>query len=87
MVRVAAGVIHSAAVTAEGELFTWGALNSLGFGYVMPNDDDVTSVPKRVDALMRVRCVSAGKHFTLVTMEEDAIFSFGIGNFGQLGHG
>lgn len=36
---------------------------------------------------MRVRCVAAGEYFSLVTMEEGTVSSFGVGEEGVLGHG
>jgi hypothetical protein len=92
-----------AAVTEEGLLFTWAtawregapAVGSpaaqspvLGRGL-----DGITidnpSPPQCVTALegQRVGSVAVRRHFTLVTTEAGAVFSFGDGRLGALGHG
>eukprot|EP00742_Colponemidia_sp_Colp-10_P002990 GILJ01003191.1.p1 GENE.GILJ01003191.1~~GILJ01003191.1.p1 ORF type:complete len:574 (+),score=72.27 GILJ01003191.1:35-1756(+) len=80
------GCEHVFAVTAEGDLFSFGynARGQLGHG-------DVTSVavPRSVQALAGKRVVSVGCSYyhSVVACENDELYSFGRNDHGQLGHG
>ena len=86
IVRVAAGSSHSLALTAEGALFSfgWGEYGQLGHG-----DTANQLQPKRVAGLAKERMVSvaAGNTHSLALTAEGALFGFGCGEEGQLGHG
>jgi len=91
---LAAGVYTSAAVDDRGRLFTWGlaAFNGgkpTGLGYELDPETECQLTPKRVDALSvdRVVGVALGRGFTLAVTDAGAVFSFGGGGFGALGHG
>lgn len=49
IVKVAAGGAHSAAITVDGELYTWGKGR---YGRLGHNDSDDYPKPKRVEALL-----------------------------------
>ncbi|XP_041638263.1 X-linked retinitis pigmentosa GTPase regulator-like isoform X1 [Cheilinus undulatus] len=83
---VSCGYYHSALVTADGALYTFGERDSgkLGLGTEqLPRH----RVPQRVksikEAVLQVAC--GGGH--TVALTQDDIYSFGLGQFGQLGHG
>ena len=86
VVSVAAGNSHSLALTAEGALFSFGrgAQGQLGHG-----DRAEQPQPKRVVVLAKERVVgvAAGGNHSLALTAEGALFSFGNGVSGQLGHG
>ena len=86
VVQVSCGREHTAVVTSDGELHTFGmgALGRLGHG-----DEENKFVPTRVDKLMgkRVVQVSCGKQHTAVVTSEGDVFTFGAGFLGKLGHG
>lgn len=71
--RIAAGHAHAAAVTSEGELFTWGM-----------ND---THEPRLETSLLHARIVdvACGKNYTLALDEGGRIYSMGKGKTGVLG--
>ena len=77
---------HSAALTFEGGLFTWGAgmYGQLGHGR---NTNEV--LPRKIFELMGVRIVqvSCGRCHTLVVSKQGRIYSFGLNGSGQLGIG
>ena len=88
VIKVATGSTYSAALTAEGELFTWGKGNygRLGHG----NVDDCL-VPTLVSALAGHRVVDvacgSGDAQTLAVTSEGLVYSWGDGDYGKLGRG
>ena len=86
VVGVATGDYHSLVLTAEGALFSFGhgLFAPLGHG-----DTANQLQPKRVVALAKERVVGVATGFShsLVLTAEGALFSFGYGAYGQLGHG
>ncbi|XP_056116722.1 uncharacterized protein DDB_G0290685 [Rhinichthys klamathensis goyatoka] len=79
------GYRHSALVTDNGDVFTFGesADGRLGLSaHLLANH----SCPQRVESLHRVLQVACGGKHTLA-LTEDELYSFGRGEFGQLGLG
>lgn len=88
IVFVACGSTYSAALSANGELYTWGRGNygRLGHG----SNDDVT-IPTLVTTLkghmvVHVACGS-GDSQTLCVTASGIVFSWGDGDYGKLGRG
>ena len=86
VVQVAAGSDHCVAVTSTGELWAWGdgEEGQLGHG-----DTQDQLVPRRVEGLAaeRVMHAAAGSNHTLVVTSTGALWAWGEGEDGQLGHG
>uniref|UniRef100_A0A6T0D260 Uncharacterized protein n=1 Tax=Emiliania huxleyi TaxID=2903 RepID=A0A6T0D260_EMIHU len=87
MQAVAAGARHSLALSSGGSVFSfgWGVCGQLGHG-----DKRSRLVPERIcGALAAVRAVavSAGCEHSLVLAAGGAVYSFGYGSHGRLGHG
>ena len=86
VVAVSAGVYHSIALTANGSVWSWGGgvCGRLGHG-----DDQNQLLPKRIEGLagQRVVAVSAGAMHSLALTADGAVWSWGSGGFGRLGHG
>ena len=85
VVQVAAGVNHSMARTASGELYAWGQgfRGQLGHG----GKEDV-AVPRVVDGIEGVVTgMACGGNNSLVTTAEGRVLVFGFGMYGQLGLG
>ena len=86
IVCVAAGELHSAAITEDGDLYTWGDgfCGQLGHGDKRPQLE-----PKQVElGGLEDECVatvSCGNRHTICVTEEGEAFSFGLGHFGVLG--
>jgi len=88
VVAVSAGDSHSLAITADGALrsWGWGGFGQLGHG---DNQQQDQLLPKKVEALtgQRVVAVSAGAFHSLALTADGAVWSWGWGSFGKLGHG
>ncbi|NP_001299605.1 retinitis pigmentosa GTPase regulator b isoform X1 [Danio rerio] len=83
---VSCGYYHSAFVTVDGALYTFGEKDSGKLGLSTEKlanhkvPQQVTDIPDRV---VQVAC--GGGH--TVALTENEVYSFGLGQFGQLGHG
>ncbi|XP_015057393.1 uncharacterized protein LOC107003537 isoform X3 [Solanum pennellii] len=89
---VSAAKFHSAAVTARGELYTWGFGRGGRLGHP---DFDIHSgqaaviTPRRVICGLgarRVKAVVAAKHHTVIATEAGEVFTWGSNREGQLGY-
>ena len=78
--------MHSLAITADGAVWTWGwgSDGRLGRG-----DEQAQLQPKKVEAFtgQRVVAVSAGGEHSLAITADGAVFTWGKGEDGCLGHG
>lgn len=79
VVAIAAGVTHSAAVTGDGELYTWGAGKH---GQCLATDQLPWKPSSRDAAVVGVQC---GQKHTIFRDTEQRVWSIGSNNWGQLG--
>ncbi|XP_056259324.1 probable E3 ubiquitin-protein ligase HERC1 isoform X6 [Seriola aureovittata] len=85
VVCVSAGYRHSAAVTNDGELYTWGEGD---FGRLGHSDSQSRNVPTLVKDISGVGQVACGSSHTIaVAQDGHTVWSFGGGDNGKLGHG
>ena len=84
---VVCGHSHTLSLSRRGEVFSWGLASSGELGY--PGAGVEAPLPRRVDALSRLRVVSvsAGGHHSMCITEDGALWTCGRGRHGQLGHG
>ncbi|XP_055999241.1 uncharacterized protein LOC125654012 isoform X3 [Ostrea edulis] len=85
-VDVVCGQYHTLALTAEGDVYSWGwgVHGQLGHGSV----EDVLTPTKVADLTpLHVSHIQAGHCHSLVLTEQGAVYAFGCGFFGQLGLG
>ncbi|KAF0683432.1 Aste57867_24557 [Aphanomyces stellatus] len=90
VVAVASSLVHAGAVTAAGAMYTWGACVPGAFGTVdSPTHQVVRACPRRVDDLTGVQVVglALGARHSVALTEEGSVYTWGAGEFGQLGHG
>jgi alpha-tubulin suppressor-like RCC1 family protein len=82
---IAASANRSLALDSSGRMYTWGQCYSgaLGHAFEQPFSSPVLLLPL---AAIAVSIVSAGDSHTLVASREGALYSFGNGSGGQLGH-
>ncbi|XP_063677273.1 E3 ubiquitin-protein ligase HERC2-like isoform X2 [Bolinopsis microptera] len=89
VVDIACGSLHSACITEDGALYTWGKgkYGRLGHGN---NDDKMvpTKVTKEVEHVefVSVACGSGDAH-TLAVSSDGKVWSWGDGDYGKLGRG
>ncbi|XP_059169765.1 probable E3 ubiquitin-protein ligase HERC1 isoform X3 [Physella acuta] len=82
---MSAGYRHSAAVTVDGQLYTWGEGD---YGRLGHGDKTSRNVPKQVKDIGPVGQVACGSSHTLaVSQDGKTVWSFGGGDNGKLGHG
>jgi alpha-tubulin suppressor-like RCC1 family protein len=81
------GHLHSAAVTEDGSLWTWGQgmQGELGLGKI--DKTEPTCLHKVVRVGDRVVMVSAGLQHTAFLVASGVLWTYGRGNHGQLGLG
>ncbi|XP_048583459.1 probable E3 ubiquitin-protein ligase HERC1 isoform X5 [Nematostella vectensis] len=81
---IAAGYRHSAAVTEDGELYTWGEGD---YGRLGHGDNNSRNVPVQVKDVANVGQVACGSaHTVCVSQDGQTVWSFGSGDNGKLGH-
>ncbi|XP_054901607.1 X-linked retinitis pigmentosa GTPase regulator-like isoform X2 [Poeciliopsis prolifica] len=84
---VSCGYYHSALVTADGALFTFGERDSGKLG-LRPEQLAGHRVPQRVESITEpVLQVACGGSHTVALTDGGDVYSFGLGQFGQLGLG
>ena len=95
VLAVSVGGAVSAAVTRDGEVFTWGDNNGGNDGEGDDDDDNApvvgaAEVPTLVRGLLLGKCVvglsAGGYHVTAVTADGE-LYTWGKGTCGRLGHG
>ncbi|XP_020705907.1 ultraviolet-B receptor UVR8 isoform X1 [Dendrobium catenatum] len=87
--QVSCGENHTAAISENGELYTWG-LGSMGqLGHCSLQYGDKELIPRRVVALegVMIKDVSCGGVHTCARTIEGALYAWGGGQAGQLGLG
>ncbi|XP_077673343.1 X-linked retinitis pigmentosa GTPase regulator-like isoform X7 [Eretmochelys imbricata] len=83
---VSCGYYHSALVTRDGELYTFGEPENGKLG-LSPEQLKNNRVPQLVPGILeRVNKVACGGGHTVALTETD-VYTFGLGQYGQLGHG
>jgi len=88
IVYVAAGVAHSAAVGADGSVWTWGRGTSGCLGHNDEQDRLVpTTMADEVFGGVKVVLVAAGTMHTVAVADDGSFFVWGYGGDGQLGLG
>ncbi|NXK63567.1 RPGR regulator, partial [Sylvietta virens] len=83
---VSCGYYHSALITGDGELYTFGEPVNGKLG-LFPEQLKNNRVPQPVLGIMeKVNKVACGGEHTVVLTGTD-VYTFGLGQYGQLGHG
>ncbi|MES1921023.1 hypothetical protein MHBO_002624, partial [Bonamia ostreae] len=75
------GEKHVAAVTEDGDLYTWGRGHSGQLGR------DPSDLPRKVPGMANIKAVSCGKFHTVAVDSSGRVFSCGEGRSAALGHG
>ncbi|XP_037623786.1 probable E3 ubiquitin-protein ligase HERC3 [Sebastes umbrosus] len=85
LVQIAAGGEQSFAVSVSGGVFGWGRnhCGQLGLG---DKRDRHTPTPVHYLNMKKTTHISCGKDHTAILTKNGAVFTFGSGQYGQLGH-
>ncbi|XP_006867837.1 PREDICTED: E3 ISG15--protein ligase HERC5 [Chrysochloris asiatica] len=85
LVQISAGEAHSMALSMSGNIYSWGKndFGQLGLGHT-----DKTDSPSLVEELdnQEVEFLTCGGSHTALLTKNGQVFTFGAGNYGQLGH-
>lgn len=83
---VACGTSHSVVLSKDGQVYTWGTgdFGKLGHGGLWEE-----RVPRLVGTISKRRTIqiACGSNHTMALTDNGALWSWGDGRFGQLGHG
>ncbi|EDO44704.1 predicted protein, partial [Nematostella vectensis] len=86
VVNLSCGDEHSAVVTANGKLYTFGCNDWGQLGHGNTKSYTKPSVVKKLKP-EKVYMVACGRNHTIAATESGHLYSFGCGGDGQLGHG
>ena len=86
--QIACGALHTAALTDDGQVYTWGDARSSQLGYT-PKCTTNQQVPAPVDALKGTFIVkiALGQGHSLALSDKGRMYTWGSSKFGQCGHG
>ncbi len=84
--NVSAGELHSAATTADGDVYTWGDgfCGQLGHGDKSPQPAPIQVTKGDIDDEV-VSQISCGARHTIAVTEDGEVFTWGLGHYGVLG--
>ena len=82
--KVSTGACHTAIITNEGKLYTFGYGKN---GQLGTGDREGRLYPTLISFPEKVKSVSAGDFMTAVITESGKLYTFGSNMFGQLGTG
>ena len=87
VVSVAAGSLHSLALTASGDVWGWGydGFGALGDG--MGGAGVTISIPKRITTIANVAAIAAGNSHSVFLKTDGTVWTAGANGMGQLGNG
>lgn len=80
VIAIAAGYLHTIALTADKRVWTWGDNTS---GELGPSGSN--TVPGQVTNLSGVVAIAGGPYFTLAVTSNGQVYAFGDNTYGQLG--
>ena len=83
---LASGDAHTAVVCGKGTVYTLGEGK---YGRLGHGNEESLSKPKSISQLFfeRAKGVACGSRHTIILLEDGNVYSFGKGDYGQLGHG
>lgn len=82
VVYVACGNQHTACVTEDGEVYTWGFGKNGALGH---GDWNQVSMPKKVEKLSNIVKIECGIDYTICMDKDGKLYSWGSNRYGQLG--
>jgi alpha-tubulin suppressor-like RCC1 family protein len=90
IIQISCGDYHSEALSDNGEVFSWGGGGgAYNRGQCGHGDIKDIETPKRIDFFKNIKCVKVvcGGYHTMVLTEDNLLYGFGKGTYGQCGYG
>jgi RCC1 and BTB domain-containing protein len=89
IVLISCGDYHSAALSENGELYTWGGGGQYNRGQCGHGDLRDVDTPKKIEffKVKKIMKVVCGGYHTIILLEDNNLFGFGKGTYGQCGWG
>jgi len=90
IVHIDCGDFHSAALEANGDLYTWGGgASSYNKGQCGHGHNNIVEFPEKVQSLVtkRVTKMACGGFHTLALSSENELYAWGSGVYGECGYG
>lgn len=87
VVSVAAGSLHSLALTAAGEVWGWGYNGFGALGDGLGGAGVTVSVPKKITTIANVVAIAAGNEHSVFLKSDGTVWTAGANGLGQLGDG
>ena len=79
IVSVATSDVHCLALSADGEVYSWGSGDDASLGH---GDNNAKAEPTRIELLSRIERIAAGPNWTSATVDEDGrLFTWGRARF------
>jgi alpha-tubulin suppressor-like RCC1 family protein len=85
MIAVAAGGLHSLALSHDGTVWSWGYNNSGQLGTIPVGV--TTTVPKQIPGMSGIVAIAAERDHCLALRPDGLVYAWGLNDFGQLGNG
>lgn len=82
---VSLGFLHSAAVTYDGSLYTWGCNRNGQLGNGKSGESEIEAEPVKI--MDNVRYVSVGDEHSAAVTEDGSLYMWGYNKYGQVGNG
>ncbi|EWM52402.1 RCC1 domain-containing protein [Ruminococcus flavefaciens] len=82
---ISLGFLHSAAVTCDGSLYTWGCNRNGQLGNGKSGESEIESEPLKI--MDNVQYVSLGGEQSAAITEDGSLYMWGQNDFGQVGNG
>ncbi|KAJ7531965.1 hypothetical protein O6H91_14G067000 [Diphasiastrum complanatum] len=86
IVQITSGENHSAALSIDGQVFTWGRGKYGQLGHGSTDNESRPTAVKALSDQMIVQIACGGEH-TMAISREGLLFTWGQGYWGQTGHG
>jgi len=81
IVSIATGYFHVLALSAEGEVYSWGRW---GGGMLGHGDQNARAVPSRITSLERIESITAGFFLSAAVDDRGRLFTWGVANITPL---
>jgi len=87
VVAISIGNGHSLALTAEGNLYSWGSNSHGQLGFGDTGHNVFRRYPQRIPSISNVMAISAGDRYSAAVTASGHLYTLGRNDSGKLGHG